>query len=79
MDILRHLSRDPHPNVVHFEDAWEQDHKLYIQTELCCWTFGFFLQEYGKVIDVLDEGRIWKIIRDLADVSLLSRVTLCGY
>lgn len=69
MDILRHLSRTPHPNVVQFEDAWEQDRKLYIQTELCWTTFGFFLQEYGKLIDVLDEGRIWKIIRDLADVS----------
>jgi mitosis inhibitor protein kinase SWE1 len=32
-------------------------------------TLAFFLEEYGRVVERLDEGRVWKIVRELSDVS----------
>jgi mitosis inhibitor protein kinase SWE1 len=69
VDILRHLSREPCPHVVQFVDAWEQNRQLFIQTELCLGSLAFFLEEYGRVVERLDEGRVWKIVRELSDVS----------
>jgi mitosis inhibitor protein kinase SWE1 len=70
VDILRHLSVRPHPHVIKFEDAWEQNRQLFIQTELCLGSLAFFLLEYGSVVERLDEARVWKIVRELSDVSL---------
>jgi mitosis inhibitor protein kinase SWE1 len=70
VDILRHLSVRPHPNVIKFEDAWEQNRQLFIQTELCLGSLAFFLLEYGSVVERLDEARVWKIVRELSDVSI---------
>jgi mitosis inhibitor protein kinase SWE1 len=70
VDILRHLSVNPHPNVIKFEDAWEQNRQLFIQTELCLGSLAFFLLEYGSVVERLDEARVWKIVRELSDVSI---------
>lgn len=70
VDILRHLSKTPNPHVIKFEDAWEQNRQLFIQTELCLGSLAFFLEEYGRVVERLDEGRVWKIVRELSDVSL---------
>ena len=67
VDILRHLSRKPCTHVIKFEDAWEQNRQLFIQTELCLGSLAFFLEEYGRVVERLDEGRVWKIIRELGD------------
>lgn len=72
VDILRHLSRQPCPHVIRFVDAWEQNRQLFIQTELCLGSLAFFLEEYGRVVERLDEGRVWKIVRELSDVSRLS-------
>jgi mitosis inhibitor protein kinase SWE1 len=69
VDILRHLSVRPHPHVIKFEDAWEQNRQLFIQTELCLGSLAFFLLEYGSVVERLDEARVWKIVRELSDVS----------
>lgn len=69
VDILRHLSVQPHPHVIKFEDAWEQNRQLFIQTELCLGSLAFFLLEYGSVVERLDEARVWKIVRELSDVS----------
>lgn len=55
--------------MIKFEDAWEQNRQLFIQTELCLGTLAFFLEEYGRVVERLDEGRVWKIVRELSDVS----------
>ena len=74
VDILRHLSRQPCPHVIRFVDAWEQNRQLFIQTELCLGSLAFFLEEYGRVVERLDEGRVWKIIRELSDVSTSIRV-----
>ncbi|WRT69982.1 uncharacterized protein IL334_006975 [Kwoniella shivajii] len=67
VDILRHLSKTPCAHVIRFEDAWEQNRQLFIQTELCLGSLAFFLEEYGRVVERLDEGRVWKIIRELSD------------
>ena len=72
VDVLRHLSTrkgGPHPHVIGFVDAWEQNRQLYIQTEACLGSLAFFLEEYGRVVERLDEGRVWKIVRELGDVS----------
>ncbi len=70
VDILRHLSKNVCPHVIKFENAWEQNRQLYIQTELCLGSLAFFLEEYGRVVERLDEGRVWKIVRELSDVSV---------
>lgn len=70
VDILRSLSSPPSPHVIGFVDAWEQNRQLFIQTELCeLGNLAFFLEEYGRVVERLDEGRAWKIVRELSDVS----------
>lgn len=69
VDILRHLSKQPSAHVIKFEDAWEQNRQLFIQTELCLGSLAFFLLEYGSVVERLDEARVWKIVRELSDVS----------
>jgi mitosis inhibitor protein kinase SWE1 len=74
VDILRLLSKTPCKHVIHFEDAWEQNRQLYIQTELCLGSLAFFLEEYGRVVERLDEGRVWKIVRELSDVSDLGEI-----
>jgi mitosis inhibitor protein kinase SWE1 len=81
VDALRHLSLGPrksHPNVIRFIDAWEQNRQLYIQTEVCLGSLAFFLEEYGRVVERLDEGRVWKIVRELADVSNSSIPLMIG-
>ncbi|KIY49082.1 kinase-like protein [Fistulina hepatica ATCC 64428] len=74
-EILRHL-RDIaarngavcHPNVLSYVDHWEEEQILFIQTELCdMGNFSHFLWEYGRTAKHLDEGRVWKILADLAD------------
>jgi mitosis inhibitor protein kinase SWE1 len=67
VDILKLLSQPANPHVLRFESAWEQNRQLFIQTELCLGTLAFFLEEYGRVVERLDEGRVWKIIRELSD------------
>lgn len=69
VDILRALSNPhPHPNVIAFASAWEQSHQLFIQMELCeLGNLAFFLEEYGRVVERLDEGRVWKIVRELGE------------
>ncbi|KEI39509.1 uncharacterized protein L969DRAFT_453269 [Mixia osmundae IAM 14324] len=69
VDILRHLSNesDPSRHVINLIDAWEQSGHLYIQTELCQYgNLAFFLEEYGRLHEVLDEGRVWKILTEIA-------------
>ncbi len=55
-----------------------QNRQLFIQTELCLGSLAFFLEEYGKIVERLDEGRSWKIARELADVSLFASESRCA-
>ena len=78
VDILRHLSREPCAHVIKFVDAWEQNRQLFIQTELCLGSLAFFLEEYGRVVERLDEGRVWKIVRELSEVNFGYQWMVCG-
>ena len=79
VEILQHLSqtasrasyeRTRHPNVLAYIDSWEEDETLYIQTELCeSGNLAQFLWQFGRAFPRLDEGRVWKIIVDLSNVS----------
>ena len=72
VDILRLLSsstnRPASSHVIQMTDAWEQSGNLYIQTELCSFgNMASFLEEYGKLYEVLDEARVWKIMSEIAN------------
>lgn len=68
VDILRLLSKDESsPFVIRLFDAWEQAGNLYIQTELCPFgNLAFFLEEYGRMYEFLDEARVWKILSEVS-------------
>lgn len=74
VDVLRHLTHSAatlpgarHPNVLSYVDSWEQDEKLYIQTELCEYgNFARFLWEFGRAYPKLDEARVWKVLAELS-------------
>lgn len=69
VDILRLLSCQASfsPFVIRLFDAWEQGGNLYIQTELCPFgNLAFFLEEYGRMYETLDEARVWKILAEVA-------------
>ena len=60
----------PDMNVLHFVHGWEQDSRLYIQTEVCeLGDLKEFLNEFGSKFSRLDEPRIWKIMSEIANVS----------
>lgn len=46
-----------------------QNRQLFIQTDLYLGTLAYFLEEYGRMVERLEEARAWKICRELADVS----------
>ncbi|KZT42418.1 kinase-like protein [Sistotremastrum suecicum HHB10207 ss-3] len=68
VNILAHLAKEgPHPNVLKYVDSWEENERLFIQTELCeLGNFGHFLHEYGRRYERLDEGRCWKVLAELS-------------
>jgi serine/threonine protein kinase len=68
VDILRLFSTDEErsPHLISLVDAWEQAGHLFIQTELCSnGNLSFFLEEYGREHEVLDEARVWKILNEV--------------
>lgn len=69
VDILRLLANatPPSEHILHLCDAWEQSGNLYIQTELCSFgNLASFLEEYGRLYELLDETRVWKILSELS-------------
>lgn len=68
VDILRLFSTDDNrsPYLISLVEAWEQSGHLYIQTELCeNGNLSHFLEEYGRLHEVLDEARVWKILTEI--------------
>lgn len=69
VDILRLISssvEDRSPHLIHLVDAWEQNGHLFIQSELCeNGNLSFFLEEYGRLHEVLDEARVWKVLNEI--------------
>ena len=67
----------PNVNVLQFVHGWEQDSMLCIQTELCeLGNLSDFLFEFGAKFSRLDEPRIWKIMSEVGNVSLLGSVLM---
>jgi serine/threonine protein kinase len=70
VDVLRLLMNTPEgpsPHIIQLFDAWEQSGNLYIKTELCSFgNLASFLEEYGKLYEVLDEARVWKILAEIS-------------
>lgn len=61
----------PHLNVLGYLDSWEEDQQLYILTELCrAGNLAHFLEATGREFPRLDEGRVWKILAELSNVSI---------
>lgn len=64
--MLKLVSGGHSSHIVSFVDAWEQSRHLFIETELCeSGTLAFFLEEYGRTHEFLDETRIWKILVEI--------------
>lgn len=64
--IMEHLGK--HDHIVHFQDSFEADRYLYIQTEFCEeGSLHAFLARTGHK-GRLDEFRIWKILIELSQV-----------
>lgn len=63
--ILTRLTERPHPNILRFEDSWEQGGRLHIRTELAeCGDLSRYLLSLGDQRG-LDEGRVWKVMAEL--------------
>ncbi|KAK4054257.1 mitosis inhibitor protein kinase swe1 [Microbotryomycetes sp. JL201] len=68
VDILRWFSLPERcsPHLIALVDAWEQINHLFIQTELCAnGNLCYFLEEYGREHELLDEARVWKILNEM--------------
>ncbi|GAA5963683.1 hypothetical protein JCM21900_001977 [Sporobolomyces salmonicolor] len=68
VDILRLFSTDEDrsPHLISLVDAWEQAGHLYLQTELCpAGNLAYWLEEFGREHEQLDEARVWKILAEL--------------
>ncbi|GAA6005987.1 hypothetical protein JCM11491_004081 [Sporobolomyces phaffii] len=68
VDILRLFSNSQNssPHLIALVDAWEQTGHLFIQTELCPGgNLAYWLEEYGRENEQLDEARVWKILTEL--------------
>ncbi|OAG34532.1 hypothetical protein AYO21_11314 [Fonsecaea monophora] len=74
VDVLKALGHSDH--IVTFVDSWEENGHLYIQTEFCEeGTLDVFLAQVGLKAR-LDDFRIWKILLELAIVSVENPITL---
>lgn len=74
---LKTLGKSEH--TVHLIDSWEDNNRLYIQTEFCEeGTLDKFLGRMGSKAR-LDDFRIWKILLELSQVGLLSLSNLPSY
>ncbi|KAJ9111229.1 hypothetical protein QFC22_006604 [Naganishia vaughanmartiniae] len=63
--ILSTLAAAPHPNILQFQEAWEEKRQLHIRTALAdCGDFATYLQSVSDD-GGLDEGRSWKVLHEL--------------
>nr|CAB3264913.1 membrane-associated tyrosine- and threonine-specific cdc2-inhibitory kinase-like [Phallusia mammillata] len=60
-EVKKHEQLPSHPNCVKFIKAWEEKHRLYIQTELCRMS----LQSYMEAQQSIPIQLIWKYFIDL--------------
>jgi hypothetical protein len=68
---LETLSAHPHPHVVEFYGAWEQNQQLHIQTAFAeCGDLATYLESVADR-GGLGEIRCWKTLTELACVSVV--------
>nr|XP_002131417.1 membrane-associated tyrosine- and threonine-specific cdc2-inhibitory kinase [Ciona intestinalis] len=60
-EVKKHEQLPSHPNCVKFIKAWEEKHRLYIQTELCATSLQRYLSKHSHV-------PIYKIYKYLVDL-----------
>ncbi|KAJ9104106.1 hypothetical protein QFC19_004090 [Naganishia cerealis] len=65
--ILSTLAAVPHPNILQFQEAWEEKRQLHIRTALAdCGDFATYVQSISDD-GGLDEGRSWKVLHELSE------------
>ncbi|KAH7983926.1 hypothetical protein HPB52_015334 [Rhipicephalus sanguineus] len=60
-EVAKHELLPPHPHCVRFIKAWEEDSRLYIQTELCECTLAAYAEKHHN----LPEQLVWEFLVDL--------------
>ncbi|XP_075527795.1 membrane-associated tyrosine- and threonine-specific cdc2-inhibitory kinase-like isoform X1 [Dermacentor variabilis] len=60
-EVAKHELLPPHPHCVRFIKAWEEDYRLYIQTELCDCSLAAYTEKHHN----LSEQLIWEFLVDL--------------
>ncbi|KAH9383249.1 hypothetical protein HPB48_024366 [Haemaphysalis longicornis] len=65
-EVAKHERLPPHPHCVRFVKAWEEDYRLYIQTELCRCSLASYAQENHSI----PERTVWEYLVDLLLVGL---------
>lgn len=60
-EVAKHERLPPHPHCVRFVKAWEEDYRLYIQTELCRCSLASYAQENHSI----PERTVWEYLVDL--------------
>lgn len=60
-EVAKHELLPPHPHCVRFIKAWEEDHRLYIQTELCKCSLAAYAEQHHN----LSEQLVWEFLVDL--------------
>jgi mitosis inhibitor protein kinase SWE1 len=74
VNILKALGHSDH--IVHLIDSWEEKNYLYIQTEYCEeGSLDLFLSDVGRK-GRLDDFRIWKIMLELSQVRIPTRMAV---
>lgn len=60
-EVAKHERLPPHPHCVRFVKAWEEDYRLYIQTELCHCSLATYAEENHNI----PEHVVWQYLVDL--------------
>lgn len=60
-EVAKHERLPPHPHCVRFVKAWEEDYRLYIQTELCDCSLASYTEENHNI----PERLVWEYLVDL--------------
>lgn len=60
-EVAKHELLPPHPHCVRFIKAWEEDCRLYIQTELCECSLAAYTEQHHN----LSEQVVWEFLVDL--------------
>ncbi|KAH7979644.1 hypothetical protein HPB49_010266 [Dermacentor silvarum] len=61
-EVAKHELLPPHPHCVRFIKAWEEDYRLYIQTELCECSLATYTEKHHN----LSEQLVWEFLVDLS-------------